>query len=119
MKKFSVNLSKEELEEWPSLKNEITGRVVYNFNEICDNELSFYCGPEIYDSYTQKNALLDCSDGGVYKQLEELLSGMEVDIGAAENFHIVMLPDDESFELIWKKIETLLIEAGAVELKLE
>ena len=92
----------------------LTGRVIYRFNECSDNVLSFHCGPETDDGY-----LLDCSDCGIYKQLEELFSdtGIELNVGAAENYHEVVLTNGNDSDKVWSVIETRLVSAGAVEMK--
>lgn len=127
--KLEIKPTEEELEilnrsgAWGT---KLSGRVLFDLVEIYYNrdsntdEICFNCGPETEDGY-----FLDFSDCGLYPQLEELLKDFNTNIGAAENYHIIYVEDNDNYTEhlrnysyeIWNKVKKILIDAGAVEME--
>ncbi len=90
----------------------LTGRVIFSVGENYDyeGEIDFFCGPEEEDHLSD----LDC---GLYPQLEKLFkkNNLEVEVGAAENYHVTIIPNGKTADEVWKSIKAILEKAGAVE----
>ena len=113
-----LRLTKDEKAE--DLMSELTGRIVYtkgeNFGYVeYDNEvtLDFYCGPECKDG-----CILDYSDCGVDKQLQELFSSnnLNVMVGSAESYHVAIVPVGMTPDEYWNKIVKVMKDVGVVEM---
>lgn len=117
----TVNLSsytppKEAYEDndWPP---DYSGRIIFGIDFVepatswDDAFLQFFCGPETKNGYLS-------SELDVYDKLKELFSDFDgvIDIGAAENMHMIYLGDRSEEEII-KYVRKKLIDAGAVEME--
>jgi hypothetical protein len=108
---ITVDLKPVEIPE--DLKSKWTGLSTYGLNLIEDGNISFYCGPQMKESAGQ-GEMDSCEDGGLYPKLELLFPDMDIEVGAAENYHIVKAHDMDAEDL-WKVIEARLKRSGAVE----
>jgi len=115
LSELKENKIKVDLAVKPNKSKELTGGVVYALSEGglggCDDEFGFDCGPETEGGY-----LDDSDDGKCYKKLEELFSdipGNNIEIGAAENSHIVKLIPGISAKDLWDVIVDRLERSGA------
>ena len=107
-----VSGSWDDEDEKTNISDELSGRVIFSLNVIDDDEISFYCGPETVDGYIH-----DSCDCGITSQLEKLLSKFNVSAGAATNYHTIQLSSTVNGKQIWKQVEEILVEAGAVKMK--
>ena len=98
--------------DFQSRDDEWTGKIIFGVNEIEDDEVSFYCGPEDKDG-----SLEDTLDGGTTEPLKILFADMNPDIGAAENLHIVPIIKGVTGKEIWKVVRERLLRSGAKESK--
>jgi hypothetical protein len=130
MTKFKINpIVEDSDEETVDISSELSGRIIFckgdNFGEplwwydegkdaTTKDRLGidFYCSPETKEGYLEDN-----NDCGLYKQLEELFESCEKEgsIGAAENYHQLLVPLGWTVEQTWRWLKESLIEAGAVE----
>lgn len=114
----------------PDENDDFSGRVIFTregLDELddCDiyRELTFHCGPEDKDG-----ALNDSYDGGCYEQLKKIFDDFPkepfcdgkytsslMDVGAAENFHLVELPKGITAQEMWELVKSRLVKAGAIE----
>lgn len=60
-----------------------SGRVHFSINAV-DDTISFYCGPE-----TEEGRIDDLDDQGVVKVLENIFKDQDIEIAAAENYHMI------------------------------
>lgn len=122
--KFKLNTVTED----GDISKQLSGRIIFslgdNFGDPLwwyDDEdrtskqrigIDFHCGPETKDGYLE-----DTYDCGMYAQLEEFFKslGLKASIGAAENFHEFVVPEDMDPEGVWSIVKEELIKAGAVE----
>ena len=101
--------------------DEWSGRCVFAIDEGGDAEedgqVSFSCGPEISDE--GDTYLSDQEHGGTYNALAEIFSDYEIDIGAAENMHLVTIPQGQTSAHVKAVIIQRLQAAGAVQQNLD
>lgn len=123
----SVVLDPEDMEEGAQIVNEAisnsnpankfpkvygpnrSGKVYFALNTIEDGEVSFYCGPEMSDG-----SLDDLDDEGVINTLEELFKGYDIELRAAENFHIIHPKTGQSEEALAQFVVETIVNAGAL-----
>lgn len=127
--KFKINTLIEDYDgETVDIKDQLSGRVIFslgdNFGESfwwADEEetgskqkvgIDFYCGPETKEGYVE-----DSYDCGLYDQLKKLFDSLDLEasIGAAENYHEFLVPNDMEPKECWEIVKNALIEAGAIE----
>lgn len=118
---FKINPIIEGRYDEPSknISNRLSGRVIFfegeNFileKSDGDKTIDFFCGPE-----TSDGSLEDTYDCGLYEQLKKVFGDnkLDVDVGSAENYHILTIPKKDSPEEYWQFLKRVLINNGAVE----
>jgi len=89
-----------------------SGRVHFSLSSIDAGEVSFYCGPEM------TNGNLDDHDHqGVIGTLEELFRGYDMELKAAECFHIIRSKMGQSAEDLARFVVQTIVDAGATHEK--
>lgn len=114
----SVDMSKAIPDE--NDKNEMesskdwSGRIVYGraIDDVEEEEVVFYCGPETKAGYLSDQCHEDTS-----RKLETLFGDMVIDVQASENLHMIHLNNREDPEKVWEEVERRLKAAGAVKMK--
>lgn len=82
-----------------SFKGDTAGR---NYQE--GEQCAFYCGPE-----SETEGMLND-----YEAFEG--SGLNIDIGASESYHLIWYDSTKSFEEVWEIVKNRLIPLGFIEI---
>lgn len=87
-----------------------SGKVHFSINAAEDSELSFYCGPE-----SNEGGLDDMDDPGISKVLETIFKDQDIELGAAENYHIIKPKAGQTLEELEKLVIERVTTAGATQ----
>jgi hypothetical protein len=104
---ITVDLSAVEFPnatEYPGYRkgeSEWTGKFICFINDYDDDGIGFGLGPETKGGYCE-----DTLDGGCYAKLEVLFKDLNIEVGAAENEHII----PEHPDLSRKEIRNIIIQ---------
>lgn len=106
-----VNWEKPQKGKFPYVIQEYcSGEIVYGIGDGDDGELAFYCGPE------EGGHLNDSSEGWETDNLKYIFRDFDIEVGAAESYHIITLKNGQNYDDVAKEVKSRLWQAGAKEL---
>ncbi len=101
---------------------EASGRILFSFDpeDTCPPHIQFYCGPEEdghfsdrYDNYDEVTEFFKTL-GYETEYSSENPDSQEVEVGAAENLHLI-LKNGKTYKDVVEELRPALIAAGAIE----